>query len=151
MSWSDLIPHIPRQYDDIEGLYFLIVLTFFKVFRAWSMQRRATYIDRFGWSIILFDYVFGVVFGLSLFYTLYPAFPSSVWVSRIVINALAVSAVWQTVEIYVSSEHRVKSVLEGNEPNGPPPSYDGENRRVASAPRRKEDRDMIARMHRLGG
>lgn len=139
MSWSDLSPHWPQGFDEIEAFIVILTLTCFKVYRGSRMQRRARYIDRFGWSIILFDYAFGLVFFLAFLYSLYPGLHVSYWQSRLALILLLVVTIWQAVEIHVAADRRVQAAASGDrslDDSDPPTSYNGPDRRSGHERRR---------------
>ena len=144
MSWSDLSPHWPQGFDAIEAFAVVFTLTCFKIYRGSRMQRRARFIDRFGWSIILFDYAFGLVFFLAFVYTLYPGLHVSVWQSRISLIILLAATIWQAIEIHVAEDRRVQAAAAGHRSSDdydPPTSYNGPERR-SGRERRKDMRKM---------
>lgn len=136
-----LLPHVPRGYDAWDSFYVLLAMALFKFYRGRKMQTRAYYIDRFGWSIILFDYVFGTVFTLSTLFACYPGLHVSIWIDRFFLNLLLTVTIWQALEIQTADYERVKAAASGIG-NGSPP-YDGTERR--STTRRAEDRALKAR------
>jgi len=144
VSWSDLSPHWPQGFDEIEAFVVILTLTCFKVYRGTRMQRRARYIDRFGWSIIIFDYAFGIVFCLSFLYMLYPGLHVSAWQSRITLMLLLAATVWQAFEIHVAEDRRVQAAAAGDrslDDSDPPTSYNEPERR-SGYERRKDVRKM---------
>ena len=119
MSLSDLSPHWPQGFDEIEAFVVILTLTCFKLYRGTRMQRRARYIDRFGWAIIIFDYAFALVI---------------LWVAMF----------WQAIEIHIAADRRVQAAASGDrslDDSDPPTSYNGPERR-SGRERRKDMRKM---------
>ena len=144
MSLSDLSPHWPQGFDEIEAFVVILTLTCFKLYRGTRMQRRARYIDRFGWAIIIFDYAFALVFFLAFLYSLYPGLQRSAYQSRIALVILWVAMFWQAIEIHIAADRRVQAAASGDrslDDSDPPTSYNGPERR-SGRERRKDVRKM---------
>lgn len=136
---SLLSPNWPNGFDQWEGFIAVLLLAAFKLFRGTAMQRRAVYIDRFGWSIIVYDYCFFVVFFVSCLFTLYPQLERSEWIARILLAILIAVTIWQFAEVRWASTRRIQHAT-GPEDSTPPP-WDRHERRV-NPPRREEDRRL---------
>ena len=134
-----LAPNWPVGFDQWEGFIAVFLLAYFKLFRGTTMQRRAAFIDRFGWSIILYDYIFFVVFAASILFSLYPTLDASQWIGRVLLGLLIVVTVWQFIEVKTATPHRIQHAA-GPEDDGHVP-WDLNERRV-NPPRRQEDRRL---------
>jgi hypothetical protein len=134
-----LIPHWPSGFDAWEGFLTLLIIGLFKLDRGTIMYRRAKVIDRLGWSIIVFDWVMGGLFVVSMFWSLYPGTRYAPWFPRVIVLLLLVTTVWQWLEIRRASSVRVELVAAGA--NGgsiyhPDESYPAVDRRTGPPDRR---------------
>lgn len=108
-----ITPAWPTGFDAWEGFITLLLLAIFKQVRGTLMQHRARYIDRFGWSIILYDYVFAVVFFTSCLFILYPGLNVTPWVGRVLLTLLIMATIWQLTEILRAAPPRVDAAAGG--------------------------------------
>jgi hypothetical protein len=148
--WRDgldiLIPALPRGFDAWETMVTVALLVTLKLLRAYFMKRRSTYVDRFGWALIVFDVVFALFFLTTLVWTLYPGLrPDTAWAGRSLITSVLVVTTWQLLEILLAPFARVDAAVSGSVAplDAPPP---GKERRVYD--RRQETRDMKAELRR---
>jgi hypothetical protein len=108
-----LVPHWPSGFDAWEGFFTLLIIGLFKLDRGSIMYRRARVIDRLGWSIIVFDWVMGGLFIVSMFWSLYPDTRYAPWLPRAVVLLLILTTIWQWLEIRRASAVRVDLVAAG--------------------------------------
>ena len=106
-------PHWPEGFDRWESFVTILLLALFKIDRGTIMRRRAPVIDAFGWSIIIFDWVFGAVFMISVFWTLYPDTRLAPWGTRVTVAALLVVTLWQWAMVRRATQDRVELVASG--------------------------------------
>lgn len=142
---SFLVPHIPHGFDAWESFITVLLLVAMKFLRGWFMKTRSSYVDRFGWAIIIFDWVFACVFATSLIWSLYPGLrPHSAYTQRILVTSLLVVTAWQLFEIITADLARVEAAASGAT-NGHTPHnddvYNGKDRRRII--RRKADREPV--------
>jgi hypothetical protein len=123
LDWGRLVPTLPNGFDEWEGFTLLFALFVLKTVRPVFLKRRSSYVDRFGWSILLFDFIFSVFVGISAFYLLYPeqrTWVGSIWLNRIMIGLLVASALWQVVEVVIARPVRVEVTMAGVPVNDTP-------------------------------
>lgn len=116
MDIPSLVPTFPNTFDAWEGLVTILVIGILKLTRARFLKHRSEYIDRFGWSIISWDIVFGVSAMVVLFMTLYPGILPSVWIVRSMNAGIILIGFWQLAEIVTAPDHRIKSAMSGVKP-----------------------------------
>lgn len=104
------------------------------------MHERARRIDFFGWSIILFDYVFGGVLLIGTLWVFYPGLRTEAF-DLLITAALATVALWQGYTVWRAPVHRIDRAI--SNPDDVPPDGD---RRVATEPRRQVDKDDRAEL-----
>jgi hypothetical protein len=97
------------------------------------MKRRASFVDRLGWSIIVFDLVFGITSLLTVLWVLYPAAEIHPWVGRVAVFTVLVSIIWQWWEIRHAPQPRIELAMSGS-PNG---DWDGKTERRNGEPGRR--------------
>jgi hypothetical protein len=144
MTVSDLIPTWPIGFDAWEGVLALLVLAVMKLTRATVMKRRATAIDRLGWSILVFDVVFGLVALVAVLRVLYPAIGADLWIGRITTTSLIVVALWQVIEVVTAQPVRIETAMSGPANGYESGSRIGEDRRAPGVPGRRGD-DYVVR------
>jgi hypothetical protein len=139
MTVHDLIPDWPAGFDAWEGVLALLVLAVLKLTRATVMRRRATSIDRLGWSILVFDVVFGVVALVAVLRVLYPSIGADLWIGRITTTSLMVVALWQVIEVVTAQPVRIETTMSGpaNGYQNHTRPYSGPERRDLSVPGRR--------------
>ena len=76
---------------------------------SWRLRFRR----RFGWSIILYDYMFAIVFFVSCLFTLYPSLNVTPWVARVLLTLLIMTTIWQLTELLRASPPRVDAAAGG--------------------------------------
>jgi hypothetical protein len=113
VNWASLVPNFPDSYTAWDGLTTLLFLAVFKLFRGTRMKRRSRYVDRMGWSIIIYDLIFGAVFAFASIWTLYPQLYGGVWTDHIVNAILKVITAWQFYETWNAPEPRVEAAISG--------------------------------------
>lgn len=138
MSIADLYPHWPVGFDAWEGFIVLVALGLFKFYRGTTLKRRSEHVDRFGWSIIIFDWTFAVVFGVSIAFNLYPELRTH-HVSRVLLGLLLAVTIWQTLEVARAQPHRVREAMGGRNGIVPEPTYPEIDRRNGEPGRRADD------------
>lgn len=111
-----------------------------KVFRGSVMHKRARRIDFFGWSIILFDYVFGAVLLIGTLWALCPQLHEE-WLDLLATGALVSVAVWQGYTVYAAPDHRINRAMTQNVPvNEYGTPITGDRRKTV---RREADRQKV--------
>ena len=110
------VPEWPSGITAWESFLLILALGALKVYRGTVLKRRSLWIDRFGWSIITFDWAFGAVFLLSAFFRLYPD-TTHPYLSRALLFILGAFTLWQAYEVARAEHVRVTSSL-GGLPNG---------------------------------
>jgi hypothetical protein len=138
VTLDDLIPTWPPNYDRWEAMIALLIIAVLKIVRGTIMKRRSTSVDRLGWSIILWDWVFATAATLQVFWTLYPGTLLSPWFTRVNTGAIAVFALWQLYEVLVAQSDRVDRAVSGTT-NGAWQPDDADRRHTY---RRAEDRAL---------
>jgi hypothetical protein len=141
-DWQIIIPNVPPAKMAVFDIVTLGVLAMFKLDRGRLLKRNANYIDRFGWSIILFDLGFGIIFLGAVVRTLYPALESTQAHvgSTLLLFALAM---WQWIEVRSADWHRVNRAMDAG------PVMVGITREIEErrqVVRREEDRQLRAQL-----
>ena len=135
-----LSPTLPTTFTAWFHLTALALAGSVKVFRGSIMQQRARRIDLFGWSIILFDYIFGVALLIGTLWAFYPRLQTE-WFDLIVTGALVSVTVWQGLNVWSAPDHRINRAMTQNVPvneNGIP--ITGDRRQYV---RREADRKEL--------
>jgi hypothetical protein len=134
-----ITPQWPQGFDAWESVVVLIIIGSFKMDRGRIMHHRARFIDQLGWSIIMFDVVFGGLLLLSIVWAFYPVTSLGPWLPRIGSLLLVATAMWQWRCIRKAPQIRVDHVAAGDTVdqviNGGPVTQD---RRVGPPDRRRE-------------
>lgn len=123
MNWDSLSPSLPQGFDGWESLTFLLSLFVLKIVRPTFLKKRSSYVDRFGWSILIFDWLFALIVGISTFYVFYPDqrdWAGAIWLNRIMVGMLVISAVWQVIEVIIARPVRVEVAMAGVPVNDTP-------------------------------
>ena len=139
MNRASLIPEMPSGFDAWETFIVIAALGLFKLYRATVLKRRSHHIDRFGWSIILFDYAFAVVFLVSITFTLYPGL-RHITMSRGLLLLLLAVTIWQAWEVWRADTARVDVTVGGT--NGTPGDDAPPSQERRTHYRRLEDRQV---------
>jgi threonine/homoserine efflux transporter RhtA len=145
VTLTDLVPTWPIGFDALESLITIFLIAVLKLYRARLMKRRSTYVDRFGWSLIGYDIVFGISALTGVAMTIYPAIAPHVYISRVSTTAVLFAVLWQLTELFLASDERVEAAISGTAAGTHTPPTDKE-RRVYD--RRQETRDMKAELRR---
>lgn len=130
-----ITPDWPVGFDAWLGLLTLINVGQMKVYRGCVMEVRARMIDQLGWSIIVFDWVFGALFLLAAIWTLYPGLMFTTWMNRVDLIALNLITAWQTILIHRATSRRIARSV-GPETPAAAGMYRGPERRVGPIDRR---------------
>ena len=133
------VPEWPAGFDRWESFIVILALGLFKFYRATVLKRRSHYIDRFGWSIILFDYVFAFVFCVSILFSLYPEL-RHINISRGMLLLLLGVTIWQAAEVWRADTARVEITVGGT--NGTPGDDAPPSQERRTHYRRLEDRQL---------
>ena len=129
MSLDDLIPAVPHGFGAWEAFLAVALIAVLKLFRARVLKHRSVYVDRFGWSIIIYDVVFGISALIGLTFGLYPGLTPHIYISRIATGAIIVVAAWQLFEVWRADNQRVDAAVSGTVPVAPTPPTDPYDRR----------------------
>lgn len=135
-----LSPTLPTNTTAWFHLIALALAGWVKIFRGSVMHQRARRIDFFGWSIILFDYIFGAVLLIATMWALYPTSHNEV-VDIIATAALVAVAIWQGYTVYAAPDHRINRAMTNTVPvneHGIP--IEGDRRKAV---RRESDRQKV--------
>jgi len=132
-----IIPNWPVGFDAWLSLLTLINVGQMKIYRGCVMEVRARMIDQLGWSIILFDLVFGILFMLAAIWTLYPELMFTTWMNRFDLIALNLITAWQTILIHRATTRRIQRSVGPEIAHTAVPIYRGPERRVGPADRRQ--------------
>lgn len=138
-----ITPHWPHGFDSWYVWVVLIVTGCTKLYRGFLMHRRAPVIDALGWSIILFDYLFGASLVLAAVWTVYPR----VRTHDVVLTSatvVLVIALWQVWAIHRVSHARIQASIGATDTH----VYDGTpatDRRVGPPDRRRATADIYNR------
>lgn len=111
-----LTPHWPDSEDRWLRVIALVILGSVKSDRGGTMQRRASVIDHFGWSLIVFDRVLGAFFLASALFLLYPRL-DHIWISRFILVTAIAIALWNWLEIRLADSRRLDHAAGGNMAN----------------------------------
>lgn len=139
-SW---IPTAPSGFDAWEAVATVAVIGILKLYRAYVMKRRSVYVDRFGWSIIVYDFVFGLAALMGFVLAFYPELNPHIWITRISTGSILIMAAWQLLEVHAANDERMDAAVAGTTSPTPsePTEYTGDNRRGPLPGRR--DYDLI--------
>ena len=142
MRLDDLIPTWPIGFDRWESVVTLILLGLFKLDRGGILKHRSAYIDRFGWSIIVFDITFGLAALHAVLVSLYPGLFLNIWQTRIATAVVVVAVLWQWWEVRTAPYQRVHEAMAGATNGHPverPPTSKESLQRTAAATERTAD------------
>jgi hypothetical protein len=141
VTLTDLVPTAPQGFDAWEGVFALAVLGILKLYRARVMKHRSSFVDRFGWSIIIYDVVFGIAAILTMVVSVYPGLSPHIWITRVSTTAVVIVAAWQLFEVRSAGVGRVDAAVSGAMGNATPTNDSGERRMYD---RRQETRELKA-------
>jgi hypothetical protein len=144
VNLTDLIPTFPSGFDAWESLVTAFLIAVLKMYRARVMKHRSVFVDRFGWSIIGYDIIFGIAVLIGVFFTIYPGITPHVWIGRMATTWVLFAVIWQLAELYLASDARVNAAVAGAPIDSPPPT--GSERRMYD--RRQETRELKAELRR---
>ena len=113
IDFTDLIPTWPNGYDAWDGVTTLLIIALLKGVRASIMERRSTYIDRFGWSIIWWDRTFAIAALAAVVWSLYPSLFFDFWSPRAANVILKIVSIWQLVEVLRAPKPRIEAATAG--------------------------------------
>lgn len=146
-----LTPAWPDSFDDQELLVYVLFYALMKSDRGSVMQRRARRIDRFGWSLILFDRVHGAAFFVIAARIMYPEVFGSPWILRVTFAVLIAVTVWNWIEVRMADWQRLDRAVGHRNQR---PERSGQRDRRSGHQRRREDRirdQRLAEFERHGG
>jgi hypothetical protein len=112
-AWLDiLIPNWPDSKTAAYMLSALILWGLFKADRARILYRGSSHVDRFGWSIILYDLLFGLLLLWGSFRTLYLSGSDPWWLLIVETTAILVVTLWQWAEVRLADWQRIKRAVD---------------------------------------
>lgn len=144
VNW--LIPTVPDGYNQWAKLIVVFISGVMLLYRGRVMHDHATRIDFFGWSVIIFDTVFGGSMVISSFWRLYPA-THTAWIDWIVILSVAMVVTWELIMVRRASHDRIDRALSPDPPRNERGDPIVRDRRRHH--RRTEDRMLRARIAEL--
>jgi hypothetical protein len=133
-----ITPQWPQGFDGWETVVVLAIVGMFKMDRGRIMHHRARFIDRLGWSIIVFDVVFGGLLLLRILWSLYPETALQPWFPRVGSVVLVSVAMWQWRLVRKAPQVRVDQVAAGDAAATASPVYPEIDRRQGPPDRRSE-------------
>lgn len=107
-------PHLPTTMTAWFHVLALAVAGFVKLYRGSVMRRRAIRIDTFGWSIIMFDYVFGSALVIGTVWAFYPQLHTE-WFDILTTGALVGVAVWQGFMVHWAPNLRLDLAMQAQD------------------------------------
>jgi hypothetical protein len=148
-----LSPTLPTTLITWFHIVALALVGSVKLFRGIVMQRRARVIDFFGWSIIMFDYVFGTALIIGTLWSFYPGAHHR-WFDLMTTGALVIVAIWQGYTIFTASENRLDRALVSTQEltlGEMEPGWENGNNieERRKGPRRESDKQMLAKIEKL--
>lgn len=136
-----LSPQLPTTFFVWYHLLALTVVGVVKLLRGSVMNRRARRIDFFGWSIIMFDYIFGAGLVLATVWAFYPAL-HTVTFDYAVTTAVLLVSFWQLYTVASAPVHRIDRAMQAPESSEEDDDTgSGRSERRSGMTRRKVDRD----------